>query len=298
MLSKNRLNLKKGFTLIELLVVIAIVGILAGLAVVSMSGATDSARLAKLKVFSNSIQSSLLMNRASGWNLDESAGSSIQDSWGSANGTIISVPIRKSGADCVSGGCLEFDGTDDAVNFIEPPAESTNINTGSLFVWIKTSDAGLSYRGIVVKQLAYGIFLLDNVFVAYCWGGGGVRSSNANLADGAYHFVGITFDGIDASSPSNNLKLYVDGKLKLTSSLKLNSQSEGLVFASGANPSGIQNYKGIIDEVRIYNAVMTASTIQQSYLAGLDRLYASGKIAEQEYRQRLTELDPGYAVNK
>ncbi len=43
------MNNKKGFTLIELLVVIAIIGILSGAVVVSMSGAQESARDARIK---------------------------------------------------------------------------------------------------------------------------------------------------------------------------------------------------------------------------------------------------------
>ncbi len=60
---KLELNKKKGaFTLIELLVVIAIIGILSGLIVVSMSGATNSANDAKRKANLDVLKKALMYN--------------------------------------------------------------------------------------------------------------------------------------------------------------------------------------------------------------------------------------------
>jgi prepilin-type N-terminal cleavage/methylation domain-containing protein len=52
---------KKAFTLIELLVVIAIVGILAGIVIVSMAGATDSANDAKRKLTVSTIAKNIMI---------------------------------------------------------------------------------------------------------------------------------------------------------------------------------------------------------------------------------------------
>jgi prepilin-type N-terminal cleavage/methylation domain-containing protein len=99
--------LKQAFTLIELLVVIAIIGILSGLIVVSMSGVTQKATIAKAQVFSNSLRNSLMLNLISEWKLDGNA----NDSWsggnngtwyGSEEGTNTSANYRPSD-ECVSG---------------------------------------------------------------------------------------------------------------------------------------------------------------------------------------------------
>jgi prepilin-type N-terminal cleavage/methylation domain-containing protein len=59
--------LRQAFTLIELLVVIAIIGILSGLIVVSMSGVTQKANIAKAQVFSNSLRNSLMLIIVGEW---------------------------------------------------------------------------------------------------------------------------------------------------------------------------------------------------------------------------------------
>jgi prepilin-type N-terminal cleavage/methylation domain-containing protein len=50
---------QKAFTLLELLVVITIIGILSSIVIVSMSGSTDSANIAKGKAYSQQIHALL-----------------------------------------------------------------------------------------------------------------------------------------------------------------------------------------------------------------------------------------------
>ena len=161
---------------------------------------------------------------------------------------------------------LSFDGVNDWVGLPEPPAESTNINTGSVSAWIKTSNAGNSYRGIVVKQLAYGMFLRDNLFVIYDWSSG-EKSTGINLADGNWHFVGFTFQ----SGVTDGTKLYIDSQLKLTTTLTISNQNEGVAIGAGVNPASAQFFTGLIDEVRIYSQALSLAEIQKHYAEGLGR---------------------------
>lgn len=189
--------------------------------------------------------------------------------WQNANTEHLSLRAQNSETRFVSaggaGGALSFDGTNDSVALAEPPAASTNINNGSVFAWLKTSNAGSGDRGIIIKQLAYGIFLQDNIFGVYDWGNTAWRTSGVNLADGSWHFAGFTFENIAEANPSDNAKLYINGQYLTTVTYKLSSQDEGIVMGAGDNPATLQFFSGFIDEVRLYNRVLSDQEVEQLY---------------------------------
>ena len=147
------------FTLIELLVVIAIIGILSGIIIVTMSNSTESARIAKLKVFSNSVRSSLGANLVAEWNTDSIIGSSAPyttlDYWGNNTATLgdgstsSTFPTIQSGSSCVSGQCFQFNGSGQYL-----VANTSNLaitgNSFTLSVWAKPVAFG-NYVAVMGK---------------------------------------------------------------------------------------------------------------------------------------------------
>ena len=61
---RKSMKSQKGFTLVELLVVIAIIGVLAAIAVPKFTGATDEAKVAKIKADMRTIGSAIALYQA------------------------------------------------------------------------------------------------------------------------------------------------------------------------------------------------------------------------------------------
>jgi prepilin-type N-terminal cleavage/methylation domain-containing protein len=296
--SNRQLKIEKAFTLIELLVVIAIVGILAGLAVVSMSGATEAARIAKIKVYSNSIRSSLMGNRVSEWRFDEGTGTTTADTVGTNTGTFISTPVRRSGADCVSGGCLELDGLDDYVN--AGSAASLNVaDAVTIEAWVKPSLGHTRIYSIATKGDAlnlnegYGFVINTNRAISWYEKGAGVGGSI--IPDGVWSHVVAVRKGSEAK-----VWIYINGQIDsgFPKSVTSNDLTNALSLKIGTCRYDYHYFKGLIDEVRVYNAALTSSAIREDYLAGLDKLLANGQITNQDYQQRISELSSIYAASK
>jgi len=107
-------NKQRSFTLIELLVVIVIIGILAGAIMISTSSSIFKASIAKSKVFENSVENNLAANMVSRWKMDQIVDTNkTPDAWGSNQGTLYGtngLPQVKPSSECVTDGCLKFDG--------------------------------------------------------------------------------------------------------------------------------------------------------------------------------------------
>jgi len=315
----NNRQYQKAFTLIELLVAIAIVGILAGLAVVSMSGATEGAKMAKSKAFSSSVRNSLLASAVSEWRFDDGFGVVALDDWGSPknNCNFAGSPVWKQGADCVDGGCLQFSSTTDYLNCGN--SSSLDIKDSiTVEAWVKFT--GIDYSGSTGKL--WGIaakgypdasapnagwwFTYDNRnngkgFTYTCFGNsaGGFAGGGNNLGGYTYTFNNGVWYHLALTAGSSQAKLYINsvqlGAAKSLSNLVLSDTSRNLYIGSY---SGAPSFQGNIDTVRIYSTTLAASAIRQNYIAGLDQLLAKGSITKENYQQRLAELNLTYAVKE
>jgi len=294
--------IRKAFTLIELLVVIAIIGILSSLIVVSMSGVTQKANIAKAQVFSNSLRNALMLNIVGEWKIDEISGTSANDSWGgNSNGTLYGFANTtagygdannsgwKSSSNCISGSCLKFDGSDDYVDCgIGAGLDLTDAVTIGL--WVNpstlTSTRTIFFRGIAsAASGSYAINQEANKINGYIFDTAwrATSASTTSLVLNQWYYVVLTYD-------KTNLKLYINGVNEKTSPLttSINIAVGSTTRIGDAN--GVQRFNGSVDEIRIFNAALSSAQIQENYYIGLNSLLASGQINEREYGEKINSI--------
>ncbi|MFA5432508.1 MAG: LamG-like jellyroll fold domain-containing protein [Candidatus Paceibacterota bacterium] len=296
--------IKQAFTLIELLVVIAIIGILSGLIVVSMSGVTQKANIAKAQVFSNSLRNSLMANIVGEWKFDditnytESGGiktigttsNNISDSWNGNHGTASGGPALKEGNDCVSGKCILFDGSND---YVDLGNDKFNYQQFTISHWIKTSTYPVTPFSNYYRQAAgqpeYGWFTtirptgrpsIQINASSYTPAGGPLVNDNM------WHLVTITVNGLNAV-------FYTDGvQVSSYAYPAIPSYAVSVETYIGAKYEGAVNgsFSGLVDDVRVFNSVILNSQIQEQYYIGLNKLFMSGGISREEYLVRIIEV--------
>jgi prepilin-type N-terminal cleavage/methylation domain-containing protein len=284
--------IRKAFTLIELLVVIAIIGILSGLIVVSMSGVTEKANLAKAQVFSNSLRNSLMADIVSEWKFDNS---SAIDSWGSNNGTIVGATNT---ANCVYNSCLDFNGS----SYVDLNAGGGIINAFAISMWFNSRTISTTQRMINWRQASG-----DNNEIRFMISGSkfeGLIIHSSGSATGYKDYFGATtlqsntwYFGV-LSWDGTNLKLYINGK----EDIPYNKGNDSVVVMTdttrnrrfGGATAGVAYFNGLIDETRIYDVNVPVSQIKESYYLGLNKLLNSGGITGKEYQSRVLDLNNRY----
>jgi len=198
------------------------------------------------------------------WKFDETSGTIAYDSAGTNNGTV-------NGALWTTGkinGALSFDGVNDYVQVSDTPFDFGADTDFSICVWVKTST--LSYRRVIDKQksnhspyegfmlviLTSGkaeIYLKDASTTVFC-------DTTTTVADGNWHFIAAVADR------NGNLEIYVDGTREAFKALTVGNINNNISLAIGRSMDyNGQYFSGLIDDVRIYKRVLSASEIQQLY---------------------------------
>ena len=300
----NRL-LKNAFTLIELLVVIAIIGILSGLIVVTMSGVTGKANIAKSQVFSNSLKNALMLNLVSEWKLD----GNVSDLWGGSNGTLIGGSYSSN--NCIYGSCVSLDGDGDYIDLGSGSRINDVFNDGqsftySLWFYPTSLPATGNWHWLICKAYTSHVspfyqtdtiirpagYLATRVFnnagsASYVTG---TSSASGSVSANSWYFLTVS---VNLSAKTN--KMYLNGVLidsKTGSSGTYSNYVTSLTIGANKNlyTSNIYNFTGQMDEVRLYSSEIPSSFVKEQYYAGLNSLLSGGSISKEEYNQRINQL--------
>ena len=126
---------------------------------------------------------------------------------------------------------------------------------------------------------------IENSKVYFAWNNGVSAQSIATAVliskDTWYHIV--------ATYTSGSQKIYVNSKEEVTrNSTDIISYYNQPVWIGKSNFAITKEV--LIDDVRMYDAVLSSAQIKQQYIAGLDSLLANGSIDKEEYAERLNSL--------
>ena len=219
------------------------------------------------------VSASLSQGLVGYWKFDEGTGTSAADSSGNNNtGTLTNGPKQVIGQ---VGQALSFDGGDDFVN-AQSPATLDNLAPISVSWWVKANALGGHFFGKSNWNNSFGWKIsylwnsLTNIDVSIGFSTSGIRvtSSGTGLTTGVWTHLVYTWDG---STTATNVHLYKNGTEvsydTQTNASGTRDDDSTHPFYVGSTQGG-SFINGSMDEVRIYNRVLSPSEIQELYTAG------------------------------
>ncbi|HNP32261.1 MAG TPA: choice-of-anchor D domain-containing protein [Flavobacterium sp.] len=155
---------------------------------------------------------------------------------------------------------LDFDGRND---YAEATGVLGGLANATLMAWIDLNSAW-STAGVVVGQDKFQIRITSNRKIEVVVNGTILfYNPSAMLNTSQWYHVAATYGG-------GNINLYLNGKLVATQALTGNIAADATKLTLGRNPlvstapaSTPYYFKGKIDEVRVFNAALTAAQVQR-----------------------------------
>jgi len=192
------------------------------------------------------------------WKFDGASGSTAYDSSDQENhGTITSATWTKQGK---KGSALSFDGT--TSNYVSVPA-ITSLTSGAPFtisVWVKPENTG-NYRAILGYSGTRRLLIGSSGAMLSQQDGNFWSNGTGDVPNGSWTHVIYWFNGTEE-------RWYINGK-QSGASHSTTSPSWNQAFRIGQYDLVNYPYKGLIDEVKIYDSALSAGEILQEYNQGV-----------------------------
>lgn len=212
------------------------------------------------------------------WRFDEGTGTRANSSvnpnyYGTLTGTTWQTDDM-----CVSGKCLQFNGSSDKADTSELAALTLGKVDFSASIWLKYTSTAfatvMAWRNesSSTNTKIQGIFTINRAttdgtawFETWAWQTSATRvSSQIALNDDKWHHLEAVY-----TSSDDTVRFYVDG-------IQRDSQTQGgggagidtssnFKIVMGANTGSIQYFPGFLDEVKVYNYARTAAQVKLDY---------------------------------
>jgi hypothetical protein len=201
------------------------------------------------------------------WNFNEKSGSVAADASGQRNtGTIVGATHVSTGK---HGYALKFNGTSNRVTVAE--SVSLDLKSGmTLEAWVAPSTI-TGYRSAIFKedkvngQEAYALYAANGNSKATAEvANGGGRTTLAGTqatATTSWTHLAETYDG-------SHLRVYVNGALVGDKTITGGLAQTSDVLSIGGNAVWSEWFKGLIDDVRVYNGALDATAIKADMATG------------------------------
>ncbi len=214
------------------------------------------------------------------WRFDEGTGTTVTDSSGNNfHGTLVGDPVWVTGK--VGSGALSFDGSDGMVQIPEGSALDLDSRL-SISAWVNLTDlltyyfivskspsgsAGANYPGNYEFRVEAGTGALQLLHQTSQGQTLATYVSTTPISAGKWHFVTVTLE------KNERVEFYIDG---LSAGGAAQSTTFGILnnepVRIGGRKDGYSFFNGQIDDVRIYNRVLTAEQVE-GLCGGIDPVF-------------------------
>lgn len=250
---------KRGFTLTELLIVIAIIGLLGTLSIASFSSSKEKARIAGGQLISKTILDAVGDDAIGSWNFDECNGGIAYDASGTShNGTLVGSPGWSSITPTNTGCSLAFDGSSDYIS--TSYNWSAVHNNFTVSAWFKTTSTG---DEVIVSNGNTHALRTNNGRAGSC-----IAScilGTKRIDDGKWHFIAVTGD-------DSSIRIYLDALSKPYATMSASTNVSIGQMSIGHCTFGGYNFKGYIDDVRIYQRALTVMELRKQFALGIEKI--------------------------